>query len=34
MNHRRGVKYLTVKEGLKMFSDDKAHSKKLLLMKE
>lgn len=34
MNHRKGVKYLTVKEGLKMFSDDKAHSKKLLLMKE
>jgi hypothetical protein len=34
MNHKRGVKYITVKEGLKMFRDDKEHSKKLLLMKE
>jgi len=34
MNHKRGVQYLTVKEGLKMLSDDKEHSKKLLLIKE
>lgn len=34
MNHKRGVRYLTVKEGLKMLKDDKEHSKKLLLMKE
>jgi hypothetical protein len=34
MNHKRGVKYLTVKQGLKMFRDDKEHSRKLLLMKE
>jgi hypothetical protein len=34
LNHKRGVKYLTVKQGLKMFRDDREHSKKLLLMKE
>ena len=34
MNHKRGTKYLTVKEGLDMFKKDKEHSKKLLLMKE
>lgn len=34
MNHKRGVRYLTVKEGMKMFRDDKEQSKKLLLMKE
>jgi hypothetical protein len=34
MNHKRGAKYLTVKQGLKMFRDDKEHSRKLLLMKE
>ena len=34
MNHRKGVKYLTVKEGLRMFREDKEHSKKLLMMKE
>jgi hypothetical protein len=34
MNHKRGAKYLTVNQGLKMFRDEKEHSKKLLLMKE
>ena len=34
LNHRRGERYLTVKEGLAMFREDKEHSRKLLLMKE
>lgn len=34
LNHKRGVRYLTVKEGLKMFRDDREHSRKLLSMKE
>lgn len=34
INHRRGTRYMTVKEGLKMFKDEKEHSRKLLLMKE
>ena len=34
MNHKRGVKYLTVKEGLSMFREDKEHSRKLKKMKE
>ena len=34
MNHKRGVKYLTVKEGLKMLRDDKEHSRKLAMMPE
>jgi hypothetical protein len=34
MNHRRGVKYLTVKEGLRMFRNDREHSRKLLMIKE
>jgi hypothetical protein len=33
-NHKRGYRYLTVKEGLKMFREEKEHSRKLLLMKE
>ena len=34
LNHRRGERYLSVKEGLAMFREDKEHSRKLLLMKE
>jgi hypothetical protein len=34
MNHKRGARYLTVKEGLKMLRDDKQHSKMLALMAE
>ena len=34
MNHKRGVKYMTVKEGLRMFREDKEHSKKLNKMIE
>lgn len=34
LNHKRGHRYLTVKEGLKMFRDDKEQSKRLLMMKE
>lgn len=34
LNHKRGHKYLTVKEGLAMFRADKEQSRKLLLMKE
>ena len=33
-NHRRGIPYLTVREGIKMFREDKAWSKKLAEMKE
>jgi hypothetical protein len=32
MNYKRGYKYLTVREGLDMFSKNKEHSAKLLLM--
>jgi hypothetical protein len=34
MNHRKGARYLTIKEGLNMFREDKEHSKKLLLIPE
>ena len=34
MNHKRGARYLTVKEGLKMLRDDKEHSRKLAMMPE
>jgi hypothetical protein len=34
MNHKRGERYLSVKEGLKMFREDKEHSRKLELMPE
>lgn len=33
-NHRRGHRYLTVREGLRMFREDKKNSKKLALMPE
>jgi hypothetical protein len=33
-NHRRGHPYLTVREGLRMFREDKENSKKLALMPE
>lgn len=29
MNHKKGVRYLTIKEGLKMLREDKEHSRKL-----
>lgn len=34
MNHKRGVRYLTVKEGFKMLREDRKHSEKLALMPE
>jgi hypothetical protein len=34
MNHRRGYPYLSLKEGIAMFKEDKAHSKKLAEMPE
>ncbi|HUQ67019.1 MAG TPA: hypothetical protein VM101_12740 [Flavitalea sp.] len=33
-NHSKGARYLTVKEGLKMFRQDKEHSQKLRMMPE
>jgi hypothetical protein len=33
INHQLGIRYMTVEEGLKMFKDEKEHSRKLLLMK-
>lgn len=32
MNHKRGYKYLTIKEGIAMFKEDKMHSEKLAAM--
>jgi len=34
MNYKRGHKYLSLKEGLAMFREDKIHSKKLAAMPE
>jgi hypothetical protein len=34
MNHKRGFRYLSLKEGVKMFQEDKLYSKKLAAMPE
>ncbi|RYG02352.1 MAG: D-alanine--D-alanine ligase [Chitinophagaceae bacterium] len=34
MNHKRGYRYLTLREGIDMFKEDKEHSKKLAEMPE
>ncbi|MET0298580.1 MAG: hypothetical protein ABW036_02430 [Flavitalea sp.] len=34
MNHKRGHRYLTLREGIEMFKEDKEHSKKLAEMPE